>query len=216
MTPFEITTQYITPVPTMLYGLKYFPSLEPHCSNDQDSPNWGWHTPVEEVTDCNVAAVGSVMSRIANTCQAILEIGVSRNPGNTTTQVFLGKKSPSCVYLGVDLDDKSMLDNADLNIHTLRVSSHDKVAIRTRLKSLGVYQLDCIMIDGWHSVNTCVNDWGFVDLLSPSGVVLLHDTNAHPGCVALYNAVDEAMFTKERLCTGSDDHGISVFWHRAG
>jgi len=42
-------------------------------------------------------------------------------------------------------------------------------------------------------------------------VVILHDTNAHPGCVALYHAVDESLFDKNRFCTEMNDMGISVF-----
>ena len=74
--------------------------------------------------------------------------------------------------------------------------------------------LDILMIDGWHSVHTCVNDWGYVDMLSDGGAVIVHDTNAHPGPIALFSAVDDNLFTKERFCSELNDMGIAVFWHK--
>jgi hypothetical protein len=215
MTPFEHTVAHITPVPTSIYGLKFFPNLEPHCSNDQDSPNWGWHAPTQEVTDCNCIIVADVMQKMGiNSISAIMEIGVARPNKNTITQVLLDSKLSHCTYLGVDMDDKSFLDDDVANIHTIRCSSHDKVRVRGKLRNLGIKKLDLLIIDGWHSVNSCINDWGYTDIVSDHGAVILHDTNAHPGCVALYHAVDDEIFTKERSCTDYNDHGIAVFWRK--
>jgi hypothetical protein len=215
MTPFESTVAHISPQPTLVYGLKFFPSLEPHCSNDQDSPNWGWHEPEQEVTDCNLSVVTDVMQKMGvSNINSIMEIGVSRPNKNTITKILLGLKSQSCVYLGVDMEDKSFLDSEADHIHTIRSTSHDKVRVRGKLRNLGIKNIDLLIIDGWHSVNTCVNDWAYTDLLSDHGAVLLHDTNAHPGCIALYHAIDEEIFIKERFCTDHKDHGIAVFWHK--
>jgi len=214
MTPFELTTSHIKPQPTVLYGLKFFPSLEPECSNDQDSPNWGWPVDALEVSDGNLNVVATVIKRLGTNCQAILEIGVDRNTDRSMSHVLMTHKPKNCKYLGVDIDNKRYLDNLSENIFTLQSNSHDKVTVRNRLRQLGVSNLDLILIDGWHSVHTCINDWGYTNMLSEHGAVILHDTNAHPGCIALFNAVDEQIFTKERFCTESNDMGISVFWHR--
>jgi len=214
MNPFDLTIAHITPSPTMLYGLKFFPDLEPHCSNDQDTPNWGWPIDAVEISDCNLAVVNDVMRRLGNNCRNVMEIGVHRNEGRSITNVLMDTKPEGCQYLGIDIEDKSNLDNRKKGIHTLRANSHDKVAVRKKLRDIGMQSIDLLMIDGWHSVHTCVNDWGYVDLLSPHGVVILHDTNAHPGCVALYHAVDESLFDKNRFCTEMNDMGISVFWHK--
>jgi len=214
MTPFELTSNHITPQPTMLYGLKFFPNLEPHCSNDQDAPNWGWPDSCTEISDENLKVVRNVMDKLGEQCQSILEIGVHRNSDRSITDVLLTGKPLSCRYLGVDIEDKSYVDDAGRNIYTLQVNSHDKVAVRSKMRSINMHKIDLLMIDGWHSVHTCVNDWGYVDLLSPHGVVILHDTNAHPGCVALFQAVDQDLFDKQRLCTNLDDMGIAVFWHK--
>ena len=214
MTPFDLTTQNITELPTMLYGLKFFPSLEPHCSNDQDTPAWGWPQTDIEISDCNLAVVKDVVKLLGNTCQNIMEIGVHRNLDRSITNILMNNKPRSCKYLGVDIDDKSHLDNPAENIFTLRANSHNKVQVRQKLRQLGMQNLDILMIDGWHSVHTCVNDWGYVDMLSDGGAVIVHDTNAHPGPIALFSAVDDNLFTKERFCSELNDMGIAVFWHK--
>lgn len=212
MTPFDLTASKITPRPTVIYGLKYFPNLEPHVSNDQDAPAFGWPTG-PEVSDCNLLVVADVLRLMGTRCNAIMEIGVHRNDGRSMTNVLMDSRPSGSTYLGVDLDDKSYLDNARTKTYTVKANSHDQRTVRSKLASIGIEKIDVLMIDGWHSVNTCVNDWCYTDLLSDHGVVILHDTNAHPGCVALFDAVDENIFAKQRYCTGIDDMGISVFTH---
>ncbi len=210
MTPFEQTVQRITPRPTMVYGLRFFPSLEPHASDNQDHPAFGWHEG-PEVSDCNLMVVSDVVRAMGNNCKVIMEIGVHRNAGRSMTNVLMDQRPSGSIYLGVDLDDKSYLDDPIERVHTIRANSHDQRSIRNKLSDIGADRIDILMIDGWHSVNTCVNDWYYADLLSDHGVVILHDTNAHPGSVALYHAVDDQLFDKQRLCTGPNDMGISVF-----
>lgn len=214
MTPFDKTVAHVSAEPTTLYGLKFCPTLEPHCSNDQDTPNWGWPIDAHEVSDCNLAVVDDVMRNLGINCMNIMEIGVHRNNDRSITNILMDSKLPDCRYLGIDIDDKRHLDNPTLNIHTLRTTSHDKVAVRQKLRQLGMNSIDILMIDGWHSVHTCVNDWGYVDLLSPHGVILLHDTNAHPGPIALFHAIDDSIFNKQLCCTDITDMGIAVCWRR--
>lgn len=213
MTPFQRTVEHITKLPTIEYGLKYFPSLEPHASNDRDDPAWGWHNG-PEVSDCNLGVVADVMRKIGSNCRVVMEIGVHRNEGRSMTNILMDNRPPNSIYLGVDIEDKSYLNNHDKKTFTVKCNSHDQLIIRNKLRSIGAESIDVLMIDGWHSVNTCVNDWKYVDLLSNHGVVILHDTNAHPGCVALYDAVDEELFNKERFCIDPSDMGISTFWHK--
>jgi hypothetical protein len=209
ITPFELTVKHITPQPTLLWGLKYFPSLEPHCSNDHDAPFWGWPDG-PEVSDCNLGIVSDTLKQMGPHCQSILEIGIHRNDGRSMTNILMDNRPEGSIYLGVDLDDKSYLDDPTKNLHTIKSNSHDQLAVRQKLAMIGIKSIDLLFIDGWHSVNTTVNDWMYTDLLSPFGVVILHDTNAHPGCVALFEAVDENLFFKERYCT-EKDMGIAVF-----
>lgn len=210
---FEQTVANITSRPTMVYGLRFFPNLEPIVDNNQDSPAFGWPSG-PEVSDCNLSVVSNVIKDLGDRCRVIMEIGVHRNDGRSMTNVLMDERPVGSVYVGIDLDDKGYLDDVSRGIYTLKANSHDQQRIRTRLLEIGVDKIDVLMIDGWHSVNTCVNDWCYTDLLSDHGVVILHDTNAHPGCVALFHAVDESLFRKERFCTDDADMGIATFWKK--
>jgi hypothetical protein len=195
--------------PTSIPGLKWFPSLEPHVSNDQDWPPFGFPNSAE-VSDLNLQAVSNVIQQLGHRCQCIVEIGVDRNGSNSFTRVFLGQKPANCVYLGVDIEPKPHLHDPSRKSYFLQTNSHNRTAIVQQLQILGVSEIDCLMIDGWHSVNTAVNDWHLSSLVSSHGVVIMHDTNAHPGPVALYDAVDECQWNKIRLFV-ENDMGLALF-----
>lgn len=209
---FEQTIACIDPKPISVYGLKFFPNLEPKVSNDQDSPAFGWPSG-PEISDCNMGVVEEIVRKLGDRCSAILEIGVNRNGPKSLSRIFMDNKPRGAKYVGIDINDKSFLNSEENNIYTIQANSHDQLTIRTKMAKLGITKIDLLMIDGWHSVNTCVNDWCYVDMLSDHGVVILHDTNAHPGCCALFEAVDENLFTKTRHCTNDEDNGIASFWH---
>jgi hypothetical protein len=206
---YEKTRFLIKPKPTNIAGLKFFPDMEPEVSNDQDGPAFGWITGIE-VSDCNLEIVRRMVNELGSNLNAILEIGVNRNGERSMSRVLMDERPKGSFYLGVDLDDKSYLDNPAENTWTLRTNSHNQEEIRSFIANKGVKKLDLIFIDGWHSVNTCVNDWQYTDLLSENGMVILHDTNSHPGCVGLFEAVSDSLYHKVRYCT-ENDFGIAVF-----
>lgn len=206
--PYQKVRFHIKPQPTDVYGLRYFPNLEPEISNDQDSPPFGSGCNTE-VTDCNLSIVRMAVERLGSSLKSILEIGVNRNGDRSMSRILLDERPPDSFYLGIDLDDKSYLDDESSNTWTLKCNSHDQSTVRDFLRSKGIDGLDLLMIDGWHSVNTCVNDWSYADMLRKGGIVLMHDTNFHPGPIALFEAINEDLFDKDRLCLGAD-HGIAV------
>lgn len=212
MLPYDLAVKQITTRPTMIYGLKFLPSLEPHVSDNQDTPAWGWPTG-PEISDCNLDVVATALNKLGNKCQTILEIGVHRNQSRSITNILMDQRPQGSKYIGIDVDDKSYLNNEAQGIYTVKSNSHDQRRIRESLRQYNISTIDLLMIDGWHSVNTCINDWCYTDLLSDHGCVILHDTNAHPGSIALFHSVDEKLFAKTRYCTNMDDMGIAVFWH---
>lgn len=213
MSFYEKTVSSIFQKPTVTYGLKYFPSLEPVISDDQDSPAFGWPSG-PEVSVGNRSVLEHVIQCLGPKCKNIVEIGVHRNSDESLTTVIFKNRLPNSLYLGIDLDDKSYLDDPAQGTYTIKSNSHDQRLIRNRLNLIGIEQIDLLMIDGWHSVNTCVNDWQYVDLLSPHGVVVMHDTNSHPGPIALFEAIDEKLFDKQRFCTEDTDMGIALIRYR--
>jgi predicted O-methyltransferase YrrM len=113
--------------------------------------------------------------------QKLFEIGVCRNASQSSTHTIIKNVPSDGVYLGVDLDDKTFLNDASKGIHTIKTSSSNYDEVVNRLTSLGVKTLDFIFIDGWHSINQVLKDWEYTKLLSDGGVVGFHDTRLHPG-----------------------------------
>lgn len=211
MNSFDQIISCVRRLPTLQLGLKWFPNLEPHVSNNQDLPPFGFPPDAQEISDCNHQVLIHAMEQLAHSCVNILEIGVSRNGERSFTNVIHAHRQPHSLYLGVDKEDRSHVHDPEHGSHFLQADSSDQQLVRTKIQELGVTHLDLILIDGWHSVNQTVNDWEYVDLLRVGGMVIMHDTNAHPGPVALYDAVNEQQFEKHRYCTQLNDMGISMF-----
>jgi hypothetical protein len=114
----------------------------------------------------------------------------------------------------VDIEDKSHLTDAHARIYTLKMDSAERNRVFALMDELQLEHIDFLFIDGWHSVNQCLNDWQYVERLSPEGIVVMHDTNVHPGPVAVFEAIDEAIFQKVKHCTEGPDWGISVIRRR--
>lgn len=192
---------------------------QPYLDDDRDWPmkklwgqlDGGWPGPPIEVSDKNYAICEEVVKSLGDACKAIVEIGVNRNGERSMTQAFLKNKPKDCIYFGIDLESKDFLNNAENNIHTIIANSFEQDRLRDTMKSIGIEKIDILAIDGWHSINTAINDWKYADLLTNYGVVILHDTNIHPGPICLFEAVDETLFDKQRHCTDYIDYGIATF-----
>jgi len=164
-----------------------------------------------EFTDCNRINLQNYFSKVRDNCKAILEIGVCRNGGASSTHVFLDNKLPETVYVGIDLDDKSFLNDPAKNVHTIQNTSSDIDGNIERIRALGVTQFDFILIDGWHSINQCYLDWEYTKLLGPNAIVAFHDVSCHPGPYAFIRALDTDKWTVI-INTCPDDWGIGFAW----
>jgi len=219
-----------------IYGLKYIPTTEPHfpdneqtmfCLNKQEVIIAHYKKTTSHGNKSLVNTSGQSVKRshmqlihdsISSNTKSILEIGVNHRLSSidSTTSTILKAKHVDCIYLGIDINDKTIIDNIDKNIHTMAISSHKREKILKRLLSLGVETIDLLMIDGYHSINMTVNDWCFTEHLSTSGIVIMHDTNVHVGPCAVFDAVDENIFSKQKLDTQFKNgkfinYGISLF-----
>lgn len=213
MDPYQRTRFNIKPRPTEIWGLKFTPTLAPDADDDQDSPAFG-NVNSPEVTDANLEVVRSVVSHFGPNLRSIMEIGVNRNGERSMSRVLMDDRPKGSFYLGIDIDDKSYLDSPENNTWTLKADSRDQDTIRKFIRSKGVDEIDLLFIDGYHSVNMCINDWRYANLLSKNGIVIMHDTNSHPGPISLFEAIRDDMFVKQRLCAGVTDNGISVIQRR--
>jgi len=146
-------------------------------------------------------------------CTAILEIGVCRNEEGSSTHVFLQNKKPETIYVGIDLDDKSFLNDPKNNIFTIRGSSSNVEENMAKMKELGVEEFEFIFIDGWHSINQVLTDWEYSKWLSDAGIVGFHDVSGHPGPVAFVRALNKDKWNVEENLS-PQDYGIGFTWKK--
>ena len=142
----------------------------------------------------------------------IVEIGVNRNAfENTSTSIFLNNKRDQDVYLGIDIEDKSSLDNKEKNVFTIQCPSQDFEKIYDKMTEIGIQEIDILMIDGWHSINQCYLEWElYTQFLASGGMVAMHDTNVHPGPYFLVDSIDTNLYDVYKHLWDIQDWGISV------
>jgi hypothetical protein len=191
------------------FGLSFVPTLEPHFRDGRETlPNFMDYRPG---ADDNTGEVLDLVAGLSKGRMAALEIGVALYaPEKTMTLRVIENKHPKGLYLGVDLEYRHLADNVDAGAHMLVANSFDQGRVRGKLRELGLARLDLLIIDGCHSVAAAVNDWHYADLLVPGGVVVIHDTNSHPGPVALVEAIDRGAFDVEEPLLGKKDYGLAV------
>lgn len=191
-----------------IYGLIYTPEAT-NFDNDEDKPFKSFS---KEVSDEVYSKVFDLVNERKDSILSILEIGILR-PSNkqvSTTKALISASKKECIYLGVDLEDRTSMQEPKNNVFVLRTNSHNQDIIRGKLKELGVEKISVLFIDGWHSINTVVNDWRYADLLDETGFVLFHDVNQHPGPYHILPAIDTEIFEVVNYFEDKDDYGLAV------
>lgn len=166
-----------------------------------------------EVSNANIEELTKKFLQVRNTAKAILEIGICRNGARSFTHCFLKNKKKETIYVGIDVEDKSFLNDFENNIYTIKNNSSNYNSNIALIKSFGVSQFDFIFIDGWHSINQCYHDWEYTYLLSNQGIVAFHDVSYHPGPWQFINAIDKSKWNvEENVCP--DDFGLGFVWKK--
>ena len=200
----------IKQLPERIFGLKFRPSIEPEHSDNQDFYGEFYHPVPREFSFANQEVLREALLRVPNP-RCIVEIGVQRNPlPESSTGILLQHKPKGCVFIGVDIEDKSHLADADAGVFVLKMDSADRAKVFALMDQKGLETIDFLFIDGWHSVNQCLADWRYTERLAPRGVVVMHDTNEHPGPFSVFEAIDETLFDKCKHCTEGADWGIAT------
>jgi hypothetical protein len=122
-------TNYINKLPSAYYFCDYTPSFKRIEDNTEDFINdfIPLTRPVaNEMSDMNLSVLLNYLVQLGDTCKFIVEIGVmrDRNKQNTTLQ-FLKQKPKDCIYLGIDIEDRSYILSLADNVHFLRTDSGD-------------------------------------------------------------------------------------------
>ncbi len=192
-------------------GLSYLPSFKNEYDNDVDWPRWFdvKNGIPNEISDANKEALDDILRKV--NVKNVIEIGISRNDTRSfTTQLLYAKKG---IYCGIDIEDKTFLNDHLNRVYTIKANSHDQSTIRSYLNTIGLKKCSVLFIDGWHSVNTVINDWKYTDLLDDNGVVIFHDTNYHPGPNLIIDAIDRSMYRVVKYCDGGRDWGIAAAYN---
>lgn len=141
----------------------------------------------------------------------IFEIGVSRNGEGSFTRALLSNKPDNVPYLGIDIEDKSFLNDESKKIFTIKENSFNQSVIRNYAKEVGIEKISILFIDGWHSVNAVINDFKYSDLLSDNGIIIFHDTNFHPGPTIVVEAIDKTKYKVQKFFEDdTDDYGVTI------
>lgn len=166
-----------------------------------------------EFTAENTKMLYDIFMQVRDNCQAILEIGVCRNGAESSTHTFLKHKKKETIFVGIDLEDKSFLNDPENNVYTIIADSSDYQKNMELIRSLGVTEFGFIFIDGWHSINQVYRDWEYTNILQSDGVVGFHDTSCHPGPTAFIRALNKNIWeVEENLCP--EDYGIGFAWQK--
>ena len=141
-----------------------------------------------------------------------MEIGVNRSESYevSSTSTLLKLKPQECMYIGIDLDDKSAINSIENNIFTIQGDSANYENLYKLMEWYGHEQIDFMFVDGWHSVNQVLKEWKYWEKMIANGVMAFHDTNYHPGPVALLDAIDTNIFSVEYFGLGEADWGVGV------
>ena len=201
----------ILEIPTKIDGLKFKPSMV-NYDNDSDNCYPFSRACSMEVSKNNFNLIKDIT--VEYMTHGIMEIGVSRNGEGSFTRAMLDNKPDNIKYIGVDLDDKSYLNSLEKNIYTIRENSFNQESIRNYMSEIGMYKISILFIDGWHSVNACINDWLYTDLLSDNGIVIFHDTNYHPGPRVFIECIDDKIYKVDRYFIDEDDYGIAIAYKK--
>jgi hypothetical protein len=183
---------------------------------DYDDSDWPTtFDPPLEVSDANFSIMIHYFGMVRNNCKSILEIGVGNIQSRTFTKLFLDQKLTYTKYFGIDLKDKSELNDDKNNVFTLMVDSSNIDEVLSFAKSHEVETFDFIFIDGWPSINQVLNDWRFIDYLSEDGILAIHDTNFHPGPTYLVNNLNVDKYEVYKKCKDDLDWGITFITKKA-
>ena len=138
---------------------------------------------------------------ICDKTKSILEIGVNQFG---FTRTWLDNKKDDTTYVGIDIGDRSYLNNPDKLTWTIQDTSSNYASNVARFNSFGITEFDFIYIDGYHSINQVLADWEYTRLLAPGGIVGLHDTNYHPGPQLFTTAIDRDKWEIENIAPKND------------
>jgi hypothetical protein len=202
---------------TLIYGLK----KELRYNDFRDDEDWIsceydiYHQQItEEFSKNNKKVLNNIIQELKkDQFKCVLEIGIARSKEYSSTYYLLGQKPEDTIYVGVDISGVCIdfLKQWNFpNTHAVNTYSSNHKEVFRKLKELNITEIDLLIIDGWHSINQCYEDFKYAEWLRKGGYVLMHDTNYHPGPRALMESINPDIFETKKYFEGEVDWGIGT------
>ncbi len=189
-------------------GLSFLPTLGPDYCDAVDYVEG--HHELRQHDQDNSVAVLALVREVATKLppgSSVLEIGVGAyEPEFSITNTVLGSMDRSVTYFGVDLRSPKLPDWA----HFLRTNSRHHDLVREWMRAHGAGPLSLLIIDGDHTVLGALSDWVYASWVEPGGTILVHDSNSHPGPIALVAAIDRDVYRVEEPLADELDYGLAM------
>lgn len=183
----------VTKLPSEHYGLLWRPTVGPELDPVDYFRAWPQPIPPIHTSDLDIQVLRDTLASL-NDPKLVVEIGVNAAEGVTTTSIILEWKPDTCTYIGIDTNDKSGFNNVDKKIYTLRNSSEEHDKLYALMEQLNLQEIDLMFVDGFHSINEVLWEWKYWERMAANGTMVFHDTNYHPGPIAVLDAVDRELF----------------------
>lgn len=193
------------------YGLSFIPTLEPDVSDSQDYIE-GHHffRPQERDNSPEVLELVREYARLVPEGSSVFEIGVGAyEPELSITHAVLGALGPGVSYFGVDIKSRSLPEPARF----LQTDSKNHDLVRQWMLDNQANPIRLFIIDGDHSVNGALSDWKYVEWIAKDATILMHDSNSHPGPIAILEALGPEWSVYEPLI-GKQDYGMAIIQKR--
>lgn len=205
----DIVEYPLKKTPTRRFGLQHEFSIEPEFSNWADWTSLCYIATTPAFSEANREELAKYVEPWMRT---IVEIGVSRDGWDySSSKILIENKHVDCNYFGIDIEDRNWILEKGSNVYFKQNSSYEVDENIADIKKLGNEYIDLLFIDGDHSVNSVTKEWMYAEYVNPNGgIIVLHDTNLHPGPWCLLRSVDQGLFEVTRLCEREDDYGMAV------
>ena len=177
------------------------------------------HQTMVEFSSCNQRQLFNEFTKVKDKVNTIVELGVSRIEGkgrhkyeDSSTSIFLTNKNSDTKYLGIDINDKSYLEEYTDNVFTLKSPSENYENVLKKFKEIGIEKIDFLFVDGWHSINQVIDELWYLNFMESGGVIGYHDTNYHPGPSRIIKQFKPEFFDYRRHCIYEMDWGIGFVY----
>ena len=151
--------------------------------------------PSVNMSPMNLFYIGNYFNTVKENAKLIVEIGVVPNlTVPNSSSYFLYEKPNDCVYLGIDICDRSYVEQIAPNAHFLQVDSKDTGRIVEEINKYGG-QIDFLFIDGLHTIEQVKYELALIPSVRKGGIIGFHDTMIHIGPNVWMKAFDPAKFT---------------------